>query len=294
MSNSDILVGVDGTPASDAALRWALHHAALTQQRVTAVHAWQLPLDPGPGGLYLPSIDDAGMAAQAQVLLDEAIDRTQALFGRDWVPPDVRPVVTAGSAAQVLETMARSASMLVLGQRTDTRLARAVFGSAVSGALHHVACPVVVVPATAEPTPDSGRVVVGVAEGQASGGALAWAAATAAASRHPLVILYVRPPMAGGEGDWPDADALDDVALKQLHELTDTVTHDLSVPVVTDVVVGDAGPELVRYVTPDDVLVVGSRGRGQLAGWFLGSTSSHVVREAPCPVAVVREPAAAD
>ena len=49
MNDSDILVGVDGTPASDAALRWALNHAALTQQRVTAVHAWQLPLDPGPG-----------------------------------------------------------------------------------------------------------------------------------------------------------------------------------------------------------------------------------------------------
>ena len=286
---SNILVGVDGTPASDAALRWALTHAARTQQRVTAVHAWQLPVDASPGGLYLPSLDDEEMSTQARVLVDEAIDRTEALFGPEWVPPDVRPVVAAGPAAQVLEAMARDAEMLVLGQRSDSTLARAVFGSTVSGALHHVACPVVVVPATAEPTPTSGRVVVGVADGQASGGALAWAAATASASRHPLVTVFVRPPTAGDEGDWPDADALDEVALKRLHEQTDALTRDLPVAVVTDVVVGEPGPELVRYVTPDDVLVVGSRGRGQLAGWFLGSTSSHVARAAPCPVAVVRD-----
>jgi nucleotide-binding universal stress UspA family protein len=165
----------------------------------------------------------------------------------------------------------------------------------VSGALHHVACPVVVVPATAEPTPDSGRVVVGVADGQASGGALTWAASTAAASRHPLVAVFVRPPTAGGgDSQWRDADVLDDVALKHLHEQTDSFARDLAVPVVSDVVVGEPGPELVRYVTPDDVLVVGSRGRGQLAGWFLGSTSSYVVREAPCPVAVVRDTADSD
>ena len=282
---NDILVGVDGTPASDAALRWALNHAALTRQRVTAAHAWQLPMVTGPGGLYVPGLDDEEISAQARVLLEEAIARTEALFPRDWAPPDVRPVVAAGPAAQVLETMARDASMVVLGQRS------VVFGSTVTGALHHVACPVVVVPATAEPTPTSGRVVVGVADGQASGGALAWAAATAATSTHPLVTLFVRPPTAGGDGSWPDADALDDVALKQLHEQLDAITCDLSVPVVTDVVVGQPGPELVRYVTPDDILVVGSRGRGQLAGWFLGSTSSHVVREAPCPVVVVRDTA---
>jgi nucleotide-binding universal stress UspA family protein len=119
-----------------------------------------------------------------------------------------------------------------------------------------------------------------------------WAAATAAATQHPLVTLYVRPPTAGGGSDgWPDADALDDVALKHLREETATVTRDLPVQVVADVVVGEPGQELVRYATPDDVLVVGSRGRGQLAGWFLGSTSSYVVREAPCPVAVVRDSA---
>jgi nucleotide-binding universal stress UspA family protein len=288
---NDILVGVDGTPAGDAALRWALTQAALTGGRVAAVHAWQLPIDANPGGLYVPSLDDTEVAAQAGTLLDEAIDRTLALFGADWIPPDVRPVVVAGPATQVLESMARNASMLVLGQRGETALARAVFGSTVSAALHHVACPVVVVPPTAEPTPGRGRVVVGVADGQASDGALAWAAATAAATKHPLVTLFVRPASAGGKGPWPDADALDDVALKHLREETASVTGDLAVPVVADVVVGEPGPELVRYLTPDDVLVVGSRGRGQLAGWFLGSTSSYVVRAAPCPVAVVRDTA---
>ncbi len=37
-----------------------------------------------------------------------------------------------------------------------------------------------------------------------------------------------------------------------------------------------------------DLLVVGNRGRGNLAAALLGSTSAKVADEAPCPVVVVR------
>jgi nucleotide-binding universal stress UspA family protein len=66
----------------------------------------------------------------------------------------------------------------------------------------------------------------------------------------------------------------------------------LSTPasVVQRVEVGDAGAMLCRLAEelPADVVVVGSRGRGVIRRALLGSVSSHVVHNAPCPVMVVR------
>jgi nucleotide-binding universal stress UspA family protein len=150
---------------------------------------------------------------------------------------------------------------------------------------------VVVVPVEAHAVAQTGRIVVAVADGQASGGALAWATSTARVLHRPLVAVFVRPSDPGPTSDgWAGAADLDDVALKHLRELVDAAAPDLPMPVAADVLVGEPGPELERYAAADDLLVVGSRGRGELAGWFLGSTSHHVVREAHCPVVVVREP----
>ena len=280
----DIVVGVDGSAAGDAALAWALSRAAVSGEHVTAVHAWQVPMMIGPGEAYLSLVDQDELAAAAQARLDEALARAAArVTGGSAV---VSAVAVAGNAAQLLEARARDAALLVLGRHEGHRL----FGSTVDGALHHVACPVVVVPVEAHAAAQSGRVVVAVADGQASGGALAWAAQTATTLHRPLVAVYVRPPDPGPEnGTWPAATELDEIALKHLREVVDTAAPDLPMPAVADILVGLPGEELTRYAAADDLLVVGSRGRGALTGWFLGSTSHHVVREADCPVVVVRE-----
>jgi len=59
---------------------------------------------------------------------------------------------------------------------------------------------------------------------------------------------------------------------------------------------GDPGPVLCELAEAlsADVVVVGSRGRGALRRVLLGSVSSYVVHNAPCPVLVVRAGTVAD
>jgi nucleotide-binding universal stress UspA family protein len=53
---------------------------------------------------------------------------------------------------------------------------------------------------------------------------------------------------------------------------------------------GDAGDALVSEAKDAELVVVGSRGRGNLKSALLGSVSSHVLHHAPCPVVVVKAP----
>jgi len=289
---NEILVGVDGTEAGDAALRWALAEAAVTSGHVTAMHAWQLHVYADPGGVYPFLTDSNETELQAQQLLERSLARVgQRVLASAGGTSSllVMPLVLAGPAAQALEERARSASLLVLGRKHGSS---APFGSVTSAALHHVACPVVVVPSSYEPNVPvpSGRVVVGVAAGEASDGALRWAVAAASARGIPLVPVLVRSPAHGalfGAG-WPDAASLDASSLAELARHARAGGADLS-SVRPEVLVGDPGDELVRFAEPGDLLVVGSRGRGALSGWLLGSASNHVTRLARCPVVVVRD-----
>jgi len=57
----------------------------------------------------------------------------------------------------------------------------------------------------------------------------------------------------------------------------------------TQLIEGPAVPAIVRVATEDgcDLIVMGSRGQGQLAGLLLGSVSSAVAQRAECPVLIV-------
>jgi len=55
---------------------------------------------------------------------------------------------------------------------------------------------------------------------------------------------------------------------------------------------GRAAHVLTSEATPEDTLVIGSHGRGELPGMHLGSTASYCVHHAPCPVVVLRGAAA--
>jgi len=133
--------------------------------------------------------------------------------------------------------------------------------------------------------------VVGVDGSDHGRMALRWAAAAAGAAGVPVravqswihpraAILPIAPvPVSAEEMDEQAHEAIAAVA-------TDTLGS--SDAVTIDVLRGPPAGALLRTVTPDSVLVLGSRGLGGFAGLLLGSVSQECIEYASCPVVVVR------
>ena len=139
-----IVVGVDGGPSGEHALRWALSAEAFSGHLVHAV----LVMAPAPapvGGLDgLCVLPDDGEHDEFT-----AVSRLERSLGRTVHGEDrnrVRSRVVRGGVATQLATVSAGADLLVIG-RSESR-GRQLFGPT-RQLLHRVACPVVVVPRTA-------------------------------------------------------------------------------------------------------------------------------------------------
>ncbi len=79
-----------------------------------------------------------------------------------------------------------------------------------------------------------------------------------------------------------------------LEQRADIFRRTGALPVRTEFVIGPAGDVLARAASDHfaDLVVVGSRRRGPISSFVLGSVSAHLVDHAPCPVLVVRQPLA--
>lgn len=136
-----IVAGVDGSPVSIAALRWAIRQAEITGGAVDAVIAWEFPIAGGSYG-WAPTtpFDDTDYSELAAKTLNAAIAEVGP-------PPGVtvNEIVNHGNAAQVLLDAAKDADLLVVGNRGHGGLADALIGSVSVRCLHHATCPVVIV-----------------------------------------------------------------------------------------------------------------------------------------------------
>jgi nucleotide-binding universal stress UspA family protein len=133
-----IVVGVDGSDPSKAALAWALRQAGLTGAVVDAVIAWEVPLTVRTPWPLTWSTDFRGLAEH---LLADAIADVPVPDGQG----EVRPQVMEGSAADVLPEVAVGADLLVVGNRGHGGFVGALLGSVGQECVHHATCPVVFV-----------------------------------------------------------------------------------------------------------------------------------------------------
>jgi nucleotide-binding universal stress UspA family protein len=135
-----IVVGVDGSGNSSAAIEFACRRAELTGEVVVAIHAWKmgdLPVDragnvPDSVG---PMLDDKG------VLLAEAVAGMRTAHPDVMVVRELIPV----APATALVDASQNASLVVTGSRGRGAMTGTLLGSVSNHVLHHAHCPVAIV-----------------------------------------------------------------------------------------------------------------------------------------------------
>jgi nucleotide-binding universal stress UspA family protein len=137
-----IVVGVDGSASSRAALAWAVRQAALTGASVDAVYAWHEPPSYAYGYGYsvLLPVSDAAEKFASEVVNDAIAEVADLAPG-----VEIRPVIVQDNAAQALLRAAKGADLLVVGSRGHGGFAEALLGSVGQHCVHHADCPVVVI-----------------------------------------------------------------------------------------------------------------------------------------------------
>jgi nucleotide-binding universal stress UspA family protein len=135
-----ILVGVDGSPGSAAALDWALAHAG-DDDPITALQAWDIPILTGYEGVAIdPTVVRDGA-------LQTATGAVAAACERAGVPPSrVDTKVMEGDARILLRDQGEHASLVVVGRRGSSRIAQLLLGSVAASLVHRPTAPIVVVP----------------------------------------------------------------------------------------------------------------------------------------------------
>ena len=132
-----VVVGVDGSPAGEAAVAFAFEAAALRGVPLVAVHAWQ---DVLVDATMAPLVDWDAVEAQEREVLAERL----AGWGARYPDVEVRRLVVRDRPAHALVEESGRAQLVVVGSRGRGGVVGMLLGSVSQALLHHAACPVVV------------------------------------------------------------------------------------------------------------------------------------------------------
>jgi len=281
-----VVVGVDGSGSAYQAVEWAAAEAARRGVALRLVSAFSWTTSDHPVR------HDGRVAQYRDQLLEAARHRLSraARIAEDTSPGiETAPQVEIGAPIEVLGSEARRAQLLVLGDRGLGGVAGLVLGSVAVALAARGACPVVIVRGETRKT--DGPVVVGTDGSPVSEAALGFAFDAAAVRGAELVALHAWSPTAVDKAlepmmDWDAVADEEDAVLAE--RLSGWGQKYPQITVRRSVVRDGAARALVDASRGAQLVVVGSRGRGNAAGLLLGSVSHGVLHAAHCPVAIVR------
>jgi len=281
-----VLVGVDGSAASDAAVAWGAREAALHRLPVTLFHAVQPVVVGWPVGQLYADIPE-WQQEEAQRVLEQA--RAAVPTGPGGAePPGIRTQLVYSGVVPALVDASAGARMVVAGSQGMSALGRLLLGSVTAGLLHYARCPVAVIRSGAAPDPGL-PVLLGIDGSPASEEATALAFEEASRRGVGLVALHVWSdvavfPILGM--DWHEREAEGQETLAE--RLAGWQERYPDVRVERKLFCDKPAHWLLQESERAQLVVVGSRGRGGFPGMLLGSVSSAVAQSARVPVIVVR------
>jgi nucleotide-binding universal stress UspA family protein len=130
-----VVVGVDGSAHSGAALRWAISQAAGHGGEVLAVLAWQMPFVSIPGAFSRDELERS--------YKDYLVNAVREAAPSPAVP--LTSVVAEGDPVESLIEAARDAQLLVLGTKGQSRYSGLMLGSVSAACAANAPCPVVLI-----------------------------------------------------------------------------------------------------------------------------------------------------
>jgi nucleotide-binding universal stress UspA family protein len=281
--DSALVVCVDGSPASDAAVRWAAREAVICNAPITLTHV----IAPA-----LTTTRDEALRARVErwqrYRARHVVDKAREIIadgGGDGNTPEVRTELCVSNPVPALVDASKDARVVVVGSRGMGAFRRRVLGSVSSGLIPRAHCPVAVVHEQRDPptTGDNAPILLGIDGSPAS--ELATAIAFGEASRRGvgLVALHAWSDV----GVFPilsmDCKMYRDEGQEVLAErLAGWQEHYPEVHVRRRLVCDQPARWLVKESQHAQLVVVGSHGRGRFAGMSLGSVGTVWPRPRAC------------
>lgn len=287
MKRLGIVVGVDGSPASSAAVRWAAHTAAMRNIPLTVAHVVNADVATWPPLPY-PDTWGGWQEDEGRKVVADAVKIAQETTTSVHKLVVTSELIFSAPVPAVIE-LSHEAEMMVVGGSGRGALARGLLGSVSSSLVRRASCPVAVIHDVDSPPAQNAPVLVGIDGSPAS--EFATQVAIDEASRRGVELIAVHA--------WSDVEVVElpglnwsavkaQAELDLAERLAGWQERYPDVTLCRVVVCDRPARQLVERSAAAQLVVVGSHGRGGFSGMLLGSVSNAVLHSVRVPIIVAR------